>query len=95
LLFLEEALYLLSDPAYLAEKSLERVLQLSLDIGKALRANRTKGVIDSMGAHMGARVFAFALERMDRAWVELPRCHSGVEKSFRCHLLLHCVGEAG
>jgi hypothetical protein len=63
LLFLEEALDLLFTPAYPAEKSLERVLQLGLDVGKALRACRTKGVMDSMRIYTEARVFALYWSR--------------------------------
>jgi hypothetical protein len=63
LLFLEEALDLLSAPAYPVEKSLERVLQLGLDVGKALRACRTKGVMGSMRTHTGARIFALYWSR--------------------------------
>jgi hypothetical protein len=63
LFFLEEALDLLPGPAYLAEKSLERVLQLGLDVDKALRACRTKGIMDSMRAYTGARVFVLYWSR--------------------------------
>jgi hypothetical protein len=30
----------------------------------------------------GSSCFRFVLEQMDRAWVELPQRHSGIEKGF-------------
>jgi hypothetical protein len=60
------ALYLLPGPAYLAEKSLECIVQLSLGVGEALRACRTKRIMDSMRAYTGARVFALYWSR----WIE-------------------------